>query len=124
MHTIIRTSAYAALALIAVASFAMVIVGLEHLDLAMNGAQYVMDHMSKPMAIGFFAFVGIACATLALMIAAAIEVPAYESDTRLGYSIASAVSNIRNFFIPMAAWMIGGGSLVFLAVHGVVSLSL
>lgn len=100
----------------------LVTVGLFNVDEMPSFAEYANNHLGGYMAFVFWFFMGLLMFLTPFIIALAIEVPMYNSNTRIGFALSNAVHNAREGWISFGAVVLLGGGITTLSTWGFITI--
>lgn len=98
------------------------IIGAMNMDAMPSFADYANSHLGGYMAFVFWLFMGIALFLTPVIVGVALEVPMWESNTRVGFVFANAMHNARDSWRGFGAVFLFGGLVNTFSVWGILTL--
>lgn len=107
---------------VAVAIALLMAVGLFNVDAMPSFAEYANNHLGGYMAFVFWFSMGLLMFITPLIAGFALEVPMWESNTRVGFAFANAMHNARESWFSFGAVVLLGGSITTLSSWGFITI--
>jgi len=100
----------------------LTVIGMLNMDGIIPLAQYANTHLGGYMSAVFFGSLTLTLFLLPIVGGIALEVPMWESNTRIGFAFSNAICNARNGVVSFVALGLLGGIVIGFSSWGIVTI--